>query len=433
MFRKNWALPRLASFHETDPPDAPASTALPSAIMKQINGGITAPLGFVAAGVHAGLKKAALLDLALVVSDREGPVAGVFTKNRCAAAPVLLDRLHLRRGRGRAIIVNSGNANACTGARGLANAKEMAALVAKRLGCPTPSVFVGSTGIIGQALPMVTIRRHIPILMNRLTRSGGRQAARAILTTDTKVKEVAVTARIAGRSVTVGGMAKGSGMIHPDMATMLAYLTTDAAIAQSSLQRSLVRAVNGSFNCISVDGDTSTNDTVLCLANGMAGNPVLEAGTAACARFQELLDYACFSLAMQICRDGEGATKVVKITVARARTTEEARTVARTVATSPLVKTALFGEDANWGRIMAAIGRSGVPVDPEKISLAFDDVPIVVGGVTRGPSAERRIGRVVRRKEFAITVTLGQGTATAHLWTNDLSYDYVTINASYRS
>lgn len=401
--------------------------------MKEIKGGITAPLGFVAAGVHAGLKKAPLLDLALVVSEHEGAMAGVFTNNRCAAAPVLLDRAHLKHRIGRAIIVNSGNANACTGARGLADAEEMATLVGKRLGTATWTVFVGSTGVIGQPLPMPRIRRHLPTLINRLSRSGGRHAARAIMTTDTKLKEVAVAARIGGRMVTVGGMAKGSGMIHPDMATMLAYFTTDAIIEQPALQRALVSAVNDSFNCISVDGDTSTNDTVLCLANGLAGNTMLEAGSPPLTQFQELLDYACLSLAMQICRDAEGATKVVKIAVTQARNPEEARKVARAVATSSLVKTALFGEDANWGRIMAAVGRSGVLIDPEKIGMAFDEVPIVNGGAGLGASAERRIARVVRRKEFTITIALGQGSAMAHVWTNDLSYEYVKINASYRS
>jgi glutamate N-acetyltransferase/amino-acid N-acetyltransferase len=253
------------------------------------------------------------------------------------------------------------------------------------------------------------------------------------MTTDTKAKEVACSARIAGRTITVGGMAKGSGMIHPDMATMLAYLTTDAVIARRALQTALVQAVSDSFHCISVDGDTSTNDTVLCLANGLAQNAPLRPGTAPFGRFQELLNRACLSLAMQICRDGEGATKLVRIAVTQARTVKAAQRVARAVATSALVKTALFGEDANWGRIMAAAGRAGVPINPDKLRLAFDGVPIVAGGVTLGPSAERRIARVARRKEFTITIALGQGKASAQIWTTDLSYEYVKINASYRS
>lgn len=401
--------------------------------MREIKGGVTAPLGFLAAGMHVGIKKPPLLDLALVASVREGPIAGVFTTNRVAAAPVLLGRRRLRRGTGRAVLVNSGNANACTGARGLADAEELAALAAGHLRADPRGVFVGSTGIIGQPLPMPCLRRGIPALVKRLRREGGREAARAILTTDTRTKEVALSAQIGGRLVTVGGMAKGSGMIHPDMATMLAYLTTDVAIEQRSLQRALVAAVNPSFNCISVDGDTSTNDSVLCLANGMAGNPVVRAGSAPAAAFQRLLGEACRSLALQVCRDGEGATKLVQVEVVGARTRTAARLVAKTVATSTLVKAALFGEDANWGRMMAAIGRSGVPVDPMKIGLSCEGIPIVKAGVGLGLSAERRLARIMRRREFAVTIDLGQGSERATLWTTDLSVDYLRLNASYRS
>lgn len=401
--------------------------------MNIVPGGITAPHGFMAAGIHVGIKKSSDPDLALVVSSQPGPIAGVFTKNRLAAAPVLLDRRHLKRGVGRAIVVNSGNANACTGAPGLADAEEMAALVARGLNISQHTVFVSSTGIIGQRLPMSCIREGVPRLIERLSPDGGHEAARAILTTDTRPKEVAIRTRIGGRIVTIGGMAKGAGMIHPDLATMLAYLTTDAAIQQRVLQRALVAAANASFNCISIDGDTSTNDTVLCLANGMAGTPILQAGSPELAKFQRLLEAACISLAMQVVRDGEGITKVVKFVVNGARSRDAAKQVVRTVATSSLVKTALFGEDANWGRIMAAIGRAGVPVDPRKISLSFDRVPIVKGGVGLGRAAERRVAQVMRRKEFTITIDLGQGSSSALIWSTDLSYDYVKINASYRS
>lgn len=401
--------------------------------MKALRGGVTAPLGFVAAGIHCGIKKSPVLDLALIASSQPGPIAGVFTTNRLPAAPVLLDRLHLRRGMGQAIIVNSGNANACTGPQGLSDAEETANLVARRLHGDLQTVFVGSTGVIGQPLPMARIRAGIPAVISRARRSGGHEAARAILTTDLKTKEVAASARIAGRTVTVGGMAKGSGMIHPDMATMLAYVTTDAAIEQSALQQALVASVNGSFNCISVDGDMSTNDTVLCLANGMAGNTPIQAGSPEAEKFQRLLHHVCFALAMKVCRDGEGVTKVVQLVVTGAKTAEDAKQIAKTIGTSSLVKTALFGEDANWGRIIAALGRSGVPIDPNRIALAFDRVPMVKGGVGLGRSAEQRISRVVRRQEFTITLDLGQGPATARLWTTDLSYDYVKINASYRS
>ena len=398
-----------------------------------MRGGVTAPAGFLAAGIHCGIKKNRLLDLSLVTSTAPGPIAGVFTTNRLPAAPVQLDRLHLQRGIGQAILVNSGNANACTGAQGLADAEEMAFLVAQRLNIEYCSVFVGSTGVIGQLLPMDRIRRGVPALIARARRAGGREAARAILTTDLTTKEVAVSGRIGGRPVTVGGMAKGSGMIHPDMATMLAYITTDAVIDRRTLQGALTAAVSTTFNCISVDGDMSTNDTVLCLANGLAGNAVVRTGSPEAEAFQTLLYHVCTTLAMRICRDGEGVTKVVQIVVRGAKTEADAKQVAKTIGTSCLVKTALFGEDANWGRIVAAIGRAGVAIDPDRLHLAFDGAPIVKDGTGLGPSAERAISRIVRRKEFSIAVDLGLGEAVARLWTTDLSYDYVKINASYRS
>jgi glutamate N-acetyltransferase / amino-acid N-acetyltransferase len=395
--------------------------------------GVTAPEGFQAAGIHCGIKKPGILDLALVVSTVTGPIAGVFTQNRVAAAPVILDRLHLRQHRGRAIIVNSGNANACTGARGLTAAKTMAALVAKSLAVPITQVFVGSTGVIGRVLPINCVKAGIPTLLSGLSVQGGSLAAQAILTTDLQPKTTAVRARLGGRLVTIGGMAKGSGMIHPNMATMLAYLTTDAAISPSALQQALKAAVDQSFNCISVDGDTSTNDTVLCLSNGLAGNALIQPGTPDYHRFSRLLTDACRTLALAICRDGEGVTKIVKIQVDGARTTAAAKQVAATVATSNLVKTALFGEDANWGRVMGAIGRSGVPIEQEKISIHFDKIGMVKRGMGTGLAAERKIAQVFKQHEFTISVNLGQGTARAHMWTTDLSYDYVRINASYRS
>jgi glutamate N-acetyltransferase / amino-acid N-acetyltransferase len=395
--------------------------------------GITAPQGFLAAGVHCGIKKAGVLDLALVVSERSGPIAGVFTNNQVVAAPVVLDRLHLRRGVGRAFLINSGNANACTGAQGMAAARKTAELVARRLGSRVDEVFIGSTGVIGRKLPVDRIIKALPELFRQLSRTGGAEAARAILTTDLKPKSVVRRALINGRTVTVGGMAKGSGMIHPDMATMLGYVTTDASITGTALRRALRQAVDASFNCISVDGDTSTNDTVLCLANGMAGNRRIKEGTEAFRRFAQLLRQVCEPLALAICRDGEGVTKVVKIEVAGAGSAIQARAVARTIGTSNLVKTALFGEDANWGRVMAALGRAGVPVNPSKVSLTFGGVPMVRLGVSLGLRAERRIARVFKRKEFTITVGLGEGRHRAELWTTDLSYDYVRINASYRS
>jgi len=402
-------------------------------VTKKKPSGVTAPLGFQAAGMHCGIKKPGILDLALVVSTVSGPIAGVFTKNRVVAAPVILDRLHLRRHQGRAIVVNSGNANACTGAPGLAAAKAMASAVAQGLSIPVSQVFVGSTGVIGRVLPIERVKTGIPALISHLSVQGGRQAAQAILTTDLRPKTVAIRTTIGGRVVTIGGMAKGSGMIHPNMATMLAYLTTDATIAPSALQQALKSAVDQSFNCITVDGDTSTNDTVLCLANGLAKNPPIRPGTSHYRQFEQLLTRASQTLALAICRDGEGVTKVVKIIVDGARTAAAAKRVATTIATSNLVKTALFGEDANWGRVMGAIGRSGIPIDPDKLTVRFGNVVMVKQGVGLGLEAEQKIARVFTQREFTISVNLGQGRAQAHMWTTDLSYDYIRINASYRS
>jgi glutamate N-acetyltransferase/amino-acid N-acetyltransferase len=395
--------------------------------------GVTAPEGFRAAGLHCGIKKSKIPDLALIVSDVAGPIAGVFTQNRVVAAPVQLNRLHLRRHQGRAIVVNSGNANACTGPQGLAAARAMAAAVAHALSTPLHQVFVGSTGVIGRPLPIDRIKRHIPHLLARLSRQGGIQAARAILTTDLKPKTVVVRGTIEGTPITIGGIAKGSGMIHPNMATMLAFLTTDAVVDPSSLQQALRSVVNRTFNCITVDGDTSTNDMVLCLANGMAQNRTIRSGSRQYQQFEDLLGEASERLALAICHDGEGVSKVVKIEVRGARTVAAAKRVASTVATSNLVKTALFGEDANWGRVMAAIGRAGVPIDPDAITVRFDSIMMVKRGRGTGPVAERKIARVFRQPEFTISIDLGEGQAQAHMWTTDLSYEYVRINASYRS
>ena len=360
--------------------------------MKTIPGGVTAPIGFRAAGVYSGIKKKKKqqLDLALVVSDHEGPVAGVFTTNQVVAAPVILDRLHLKQGIGRAFLVNSGNANACTGSEGMEAAQEMAQLAATTLNCAPHTIFVGSTGVIGQPLPIACIRKALPALAARVTRRGGAEAAAAIM-------------------------------------------TTDAAIGQRALQSALKQAVDQSFNCITVDGDTSTNDTVLCLANGMAGNRPITAGSADFTRFCAMLETVCRTLALKICWDGEGVTKVVRVEVTGAESPKAAKQVAQTVATSNLVKTALFGGDANWGRVMAALGRAGVPLDPSRISLQFGGVPMVRKGLGLGRAAERQLTKVFKTKEFTILIDLAQGKASAHMWTTDLSYEYVRINASYRS
>lgn len=396
-------------------------------------GGITAVPGMLAAGMAAGIKKGDVPDLALIVSEREASVAGVFTLNKVVAAPVILDRQQLRRGKGRAIVVNSGNANACTGRQGYADAVKVAALTAKALRLRPEDVFVASTGVIGKPLPMERIEAAIPVLASQLRRDGGEDAARAIMTTDTTIKMAAVSDTIGGRTITLGGIAKGSGMIHPNMATMLAFLATDAAVPRAILQRGLRQAADRSFNRIPVDGDTSTNDMVLCLANGVAGNRPVAPGSGDARCFQALLDYICLDLAKKIAWDGEGATKFVELRVTRARTTREAVRVAVAIAISSLVKTAWFGEDANWGRIMAAIGRAGGRVAPDRIAIMYGEVPVVSRGTGLGPAAEEQANTVLKGREFTLTVDLGIGHAKATVWTTDLSPEYVKINASYRS
>jgi glutamate N-acetyltransferase/amino-acid N-acetyltransferase len=294
-------------------------------------------------------------------------------------------------------------------------------------------VFIGSTGVIGIPLPMPALRKGIPLLASQLRKTGHRDAAHAIMTTDTRSKVIAFQQRIGGKFITIGGMAKGSGMIHPDMATMLAYLTTDAVIEQKTLQNMLHTVVDQTFNCISVDGETSTNDTVLFLANGLAGNTPIRPNELAHTQFQELLHQVCHYLAMEICRDGEGATKVIKIQINEATNHKAARKFAYTLATSPLVKTAIFGADPNWGRIIAALGRAGYPLRPDRIVITFNQITIVKDGKGLGPGIERQVQKIMQRPSFTISVSLGMGKGTATQWTTDLTYDYVKINASYRS
>ena len=395
--------------------------------------GLSAVAGLRAAGVACGLKKTGRPDLALVVSDAPAAVAATFTLNRVQAAPVQVSKRHLRGGRFSAVVLNSGNANACTGRQGLADAEATAQEVARLLGRPVGEVFVASTGVIGRRLEMAAIRKGIAAAVPRLSAAGGHAAARAIMTTDTIAKEAAVSFPMGTRRVTVGGMAKGSGMIAPQMATMLAVIATDAAVAARTLQRLLRTAVAQSFNCITVDGDTSTNDMVVCFATGAAGAPRLTRGTAPFRRFEQALGDVCLRLAKLIAWDGEGATKLAEIRIQGARTAREARLAATAVATSPLVKTTLFGEDANWGRIMAALGRSGAAFDPERVDILVDDVSIVRRSQSLGPEAETAANRRLTRREFSITARLHAGRATARLWTTDLSEAYVRINAGYRT
>ncbi len=402
-------------------------------MQEAVQGGITAPSGFSAAGIHCGVKKAKK-DLSLVVSETLATAAGVFTQNKVVAAPVVLDKEHLTlRPSARALVVNSGNANACTGEQGMLDARAMAETTAKLLSVAPADVLVSSTGVIGQRLPMDKILPGIKEAYTQLSRNGGSDAAEAILTTDTFTKEAAYTCDVGGKRVTLGGIAKGSGMIAPNMATMLAFVTTDLAIAPELLQSALVSSTEKSFNRISVDGDTSTNDMVLVLANGMAGNPPLRSTRdAGFAEFSGALDELLTVLSKMIVRDGEGATKFIEITVRGARTESDATRAARAVANSSLVKTALNGEDANWGRILAAVGYSGIDFDPSEVTIDFGNVPILRRNYGIDFS-EECAKKVLQENEISIAVDLHMGSAEAVFWTCDLSKEYVAINANYRT
>lgn len=396
-----------------------------------LRGGLTAVDRIWAAGLSAGIKPTGQADLALITTDRPAVAAGLFTRNRFQAPPLRLTRRHLRNGRLQAIIINSGNANACTGARGLRDAGTMARETARLLGLPRSAVAVASTGVIGVPLPIDRIRRALPRLVAALSQTGGLRAARAIMTTDTRPKEVALEARIGGRLIRVGGIAKGGGMVHPNLATMLAFLATDAPVAAPLLRRALREAADESFHAITID-DMSTNDLVLCLATGGAGGPML-AGDTAYRQFSALLTEACRRLALQMIGDAEGSTKVVRIAVRGAATPAQARAIAMAVARSPLVKTAFYGEDPNWGRIMAAIGASGVAVRESAVSIAFGPVTMVRGGRSAGAAAEQRAARVLRDREIPVQITVGRGRGAATIWTSDLTDGYVRINAHYRT
>jgi len=401
--------------------------------MKPISGGITAVPGFLASGIHCGIKNIRALDLALIFSNEPCTAAGLFTTNQISAAPVRLTQGHLKSGRLQAIVANSGNANTCTGPRGETIARKMAEMAGRQLGISSALVAVASTGVIGEPPPLKALQSGIPQAVKALRSKGSRHAARAIMTTDRRPKEVALRVNVGGRIVTLGGIAKGSGMIHPNMATMLAFVTTDVSVKPSLLRQMLSIAADRSFNMITVDGATSTNDMLICLANGKAGNPDLNKSPEAMANFQEALDTVCITLAKEIARDGEGATKFIEIIVRHAGSFKQAKAIAMNVAQSNLVKTAFFGEDANWGRIMAAIGAAGVVVNPKRIHLFFDRVRLVENGVGLGPVAERRATKVLKKKSFTLTIDLNMGGESATAWTCDLSYDYIKINASYRS
>ncbi len=389
--------------------------------------------GFQFAAVEAAIKKPGRLDLALIFSEKPADVAAVFTTNKVKAAPVLLDEERVKSGRVQALVVNSGNANACTGAQGMADALETARLVAAGLQIPEESVLVASTGVIGQFLPMERLSLAIPALVSRSGNSSLGDIAAAIMTTDTFSKMESRTGVADGVAYTLAGVAKGAGMIMPNMATMLAFIVTDAAVEPAFLKDCFRNANDSSFNAITVDGDTSTNDTSLIMANGAAGNAPIAAGTAAAEAFAALLNDLLLSLAKLIVKDGEGATKFVTITVKGAVSPAQAKQAAMAVANSSLVKTAFFGQDANWGRIFAAVGYSGVEVEQLKTELFFDDVQMVKDGLFAGGDAEARGTLVLQKPEFTVTVDLHLGSGSATVYTSDLSYDYVKINADYRT
>jgi len=392
---------------------------------------ITVP-GFQFAAVTSGIKKSGKKDLALIYSERPATAAALFTTNRIKAAPVLVGMKRMRGRKIQVVVVASGNANACTGARGVRDAETMCKEVAVHLGIEPGLVLPSSTGLIGVPLPMEKVLRGIRAACASLSPEGFSQAANAILTTDRFVKVASTTCRLGGRKVTLAGMVKGAGMIAPNMATMLAYILTDAAVAPGCLDAILSRAAEATFNSVTVDGDTSTNDTALFLANGAAKNPVVRRGSAGERILLRAAQEVMKRLALQLVEDGEGATKVVEIRVEGARSGKDAKRVARTVADSKLVKTAFFGEDPNYGRIMAAVGYAGVPLAPERVSVFFDRVAVVKRGIGVN-SNQRAAARVLGRPSFCVRIQLGQGKASASVWTSDLSHEYVRINSAYRT
>lgn len=396
-----------------------------------ISGGVTAPQGFLAAGVAAGIKQNGNKDVALLYSAAPAVAAAVFTTNAFAAAPVQVSRRTAARGVARAVVANSGCANACTGAQGLADAVAMAELAGKVLDIAPQEVFVASTGVIGRPLPMQKIAAAIRAAAGRLSPGGAGDALAAIMTTDTRPKEIALEFNLAGQTVRLGAMAKGSGMIHPNMATMLAFITTDANILPCALKKALQAAVEASFHMVTVDGDTSTNDMVVALANGQAGNKEISSpGDPGYDVFAAALTRACVHLAQCIARDGEGATKFLAITVRGAVDFTDAKRAAMAIARSPLVKTAFFGEDPNWGRILCAVGYAGIQVDPGKVSLFLGDVPVVRHGLPL-PCQPEILARIMAGHDIDVTVDLALGEAAATVWTCDLSHEYVRINGEY--
>lgn len=405
--------------------------------MVQVRGGVTAAKGFTASGVHVGIRKnREKRDLALVWSERQCSAAAVYTKNLVKGQPLIVTREHLADGKAQAIIVNSGNANTCTGEQGIAAARRMAALVAQRLPVPPTDVVVASTGVIGQQLDVSVIEAGMAELVAGLSKTGNIGAREAIMTTDTMKKEIAVQFELGDVMVTIGAMAKGSGMIHPDMATMLSFITTDCAISPAMLQKALSLSVEKTYNRVSVDGDTSTNDMVVILANGMAENAPIEAEGADFREFADALTWLNTQLARMIARDGEGATKLIECTVEGASDEAKAEALAKGVICSSLVKTAVFGADANWGRILCALGYSRSDFDPDKVDVAFESASGYIDVCKNGvplPFNEEKAKKILSYQEVTIYVTLNEGQAQATCWGCDLTYEYVRINGDYRT
>jgi len=389
--------------------------------------------GFQFSGISAGIKKNGKKDLGLIYSEVPARVAGIFTTNAVKAAPVQVGMERIKKGVGQAIIINSGNANACTGSQGLKDARKISSIVARGLGIDEKLVFPSSTGVIGVPLPLRKFEDRVPKLIQSLSPDGWMNTVEAIMTTDAFPKIEAAYCRLRGKTVKLCGMVKGAGMIRPNMATMLSFLVTDADIKASLLQKMLKKAAEVSYNSITVDGDTSTNDTVLILANGMSGHPVLTHMDRDGEAFQEMLSKVCGNLAKSVVKDGEGATKFVEVLVTGAKNREDAKKAAYAIAHSPLVKTAFFGEDANWGRILCALGHSGARIHPDRVDVLFNRYPIVKNGMGVGGRLEEKAGKVLKEKSFRVTVNLRQGKGAYVLFTTDLSTEYIKINASYRS
>ena len=394
--------------------------------------GVTFPQGFKAAGVKAGIKKSGNLDLAIIYTEKEAAVAGTFTQNAVAAAPVQVSKLVAKGGRAHAIVANAGCANACTGPQGLKDAQEMASFAAGELGCKADEVIVGSTGVIGVLLPMDKLKAGIRQAAAGLTADGSVDAGNAIVTTDTYSKACATEVEIGGKKVRFGAIAKGSGMIQPNMATMLCFITTDAAIEPKLLQEALSEIVGVTFNMISIDGDMSTNDMAIVMANGAAGNAMITKKDKDYEAFYAMLKAICTGLAQRIASDGEGATKFLTIQVTSAKSFADAKTIAMSVAKSPLVKTAFFGEDPNWGRVICAVGYAGVPMVPEKTVVKFGGIPVYANGVG-AKFDEAKLRAVMAEHDILIEVDMGLGDAEATVWSCDFSYEYVKINGEYHT